>query len=416
MKYTWDILSWPCFNSQDGFFGSIEKNKLILSLKNNYEFMKPKATALISFLFISIFISTSGYTPTKHNPANSAENAVTKRYLYVAVPGIRDYLGYGGHGILVFDIDNSHRFVKRINTKGFHPDNTPSNVKGVAVSVPLNSIFISTIESLQRIDLATDKLVWEKTFEGGCDRMSISPDGRTMYLPSFEKGFWNVVDCATGDIIKKIDVYKRAHNTIYGPSGKRVYLDDIASPWLYIADATKHELVHKVGPFANFVRPFTINGKETLAYVTVDSLLGFEVGDLITGRKLAQIQVKGWAMGPVRRHGNPSHGIALTKNEKEIWLADGHNMRLHVFSADAPYQQLTTIPLQDMPGWISFSIDGKYAYPSSGEVIETKTRRIMTVLQDEFHNNVASEKMVAIDLAGNKAVKAADQFGIGGLR
>jgi DNA-binding beta-propeller fold protein YncE len=114
--------------------------------------------------------------------------------------------------------------------------------------------------------------------------------------------------------------------------------------------------------------------------------------------------------------GNPSHGIALTPDEKEIWLADGHNMRLHVFKAVKPYQQLTTIPLQDMPGWISFSIDGKYVYPSSGEVIETKTRKILTTLQDEFHNNVASEKMVQINFTGTKAVKTGDQFGIGGLR
>ena len=118
----------------------------------------------------------------------------------------------------------------------------------------------------------------------------------------------------------------------------------------------------------------------------------------------------------MRRHGNPSHGIALTPDEKEIWLADGHNMRVHVFSAVAPYQQLTTIPVQDMPGWITFSIDGKLVYPSSGEVIETKTRKILTVLQDEFHNNVASEKMVEINFAGNKVVKAGDQFGIGGVR
>ena len=375
--------------------------------------MTPKNTALIIGV---LFIFTSASIPIHQKPAYNAEDAVTKRYLYVAVPGIRDYLGYGGHGILVFDIDKNHRFVKRIATKGFHPDGRPSNVKGVAASVPLNSIFISTIESLQRIDLATDKLVWEKTFEGGCDRMSISPDGRTMYLPSFEKGFWNVVDCATGNIIKKLEVHKRAHNTIYGPSGKYVYLDDIASPWLYIADTKKHELVNKTGPFANFVRPFTINGKETLAYVTVDSLLGFEVGDLTTGMKLAHVEVKGWNPGPVRRHGNPSHGIALTPDEKEIWLADGHNMRLHVFSGTVPYQQLTTIPVQDMPGWITFSIDGRFVYPSSGEVIITKTRKIIGTLQDEFHNNVASEKMVEIDLVGTKAVKAGDQFGIGGLR
>jgi hypothetical protein len=123
--------------------------------------MKGKVILFVSFI-ITIFIFTSAYSPLVHKPAATDDVAAIKRYLYVAVPGIRDYLGYGGHGILVFDIDNNHRFVKRITTKGFHPDNTPSNVKGVAVSIPLNSIFISTIESLQRIDLATDKLIWEK--------------------------------------------------------------------------------------------------------------------------------------------------------------------------------------------------------------------------------------------------------------
>lgn len=379
--------------------------------------MKAKLNILILLLAGLFIISVSARMPLIHHPTPAvAAPAEVKRYLYVAVPGIRDYLGYGGHGILVFDMDNNHRFVKRINTKGLHPDKTPSNVKGIAVSLPLNSIFISTLESLQRIDLTTEKVVWEKAFEGGCDRMSISPDGKTMYLPSLEKGFWNVVDCNTGEIIKRIDVFKRAHNTIYGPSGNHVYLDDIASPWLYVSDAKTHTLVSKIGPFGNFIRPFTINGKETLIYATVDSLLGFEVGDLTTGKKLTRVEVEGWNIGPVRRHGNPSHGIGLTPDEKELWVADGYNMRVHVFRAVAPYHQLTTIPMQDMPGWITFSIDGKYVYPSSGEVIDTKTRKILTTLQDEFYNNVASEKMLEIDFADNKAVKAGNQFGIGQIR
>jgi len=367
----------------------------------------------VALLGLVIMLISAGKPAQPGHIAAVTSHADAKRYLYVAVPGIRDYLGYGGHGILVFDIDNGHKFVKRINTQGLHPDKTPSNVKGIAVSIPLNSIYISTLESLQRIDLNTEKVVWERSFEGGCDRMSVSPDGKTMYLPSLENKFWNVVDCATGDIIKKIEVYKRSHNTIYGPSGKLVYLDDIASPWLYIADAKTNSLVNKIGPFGNFIRPFTINGKETLVYATVDSLLGFEVGDLKTGKKLTRIEVEGWEPGPVRRHGNPSHGIGLTPDEKELWLADGHNMRVHVFSASPPYQQLTTIPVNDMPGWITFSIDGKYVYPSSGEVIDVKTRRIITTLQDEFLNNVESEKMVEIDFEGGKIIKAGDQFGIG---
>ena len=356
-------------------------------------------------------IAALAFTSAKYKPTGNAP--AVHHYLYVATPGIRDYLGYGGHGILVFDMDNGHKFVKRIKTQGLHPDKTPSNVKGIAVSIPLNSIYVSTLESLQRIDLRTEKIIWEKSFEGGCDRMSISPDGKTMYLPSLEKDSWNVVDCETGNVIKKISGFKRAHNTLYGPSGKFVYLDDIGNPWIYVVDAKTQEVVSKTGPFANFVRPFTINAKETTVYVTVDSLLGFEVGDLQNGTKLQQVEVQGWSRGPVRRHGNPSHGIGLTPNEKELWLCDGFNMRLHVFAAAPPYQQLTTIPLQDMPGWITFSIDGKYAYPSSGEVIDVKKRKIISVLQDEYNNNVASEKMVEIDFDGKKAAKTGDQFGIG---
>ena len=360
-------------------------------------------TRYLLFLLL-IILNYTGNAQSKIEP---------KRYLYVAVPGIRDYLGYGGHGILVFDINNNHKFLRRIKIQGFHPDKSPSNVKGIAVSIPLNSIYITTLESLQRIDLTTEKIIWEKQFEGGCDRMAISPDGLTMYLPSLEKEFWNVIDCKDGNIIQKIKVNKRAHNTIYSRSGNAVYLDDIASPWLYVADAKNHTLSNKIGPFSNYVRPFTVNGKETIAYVTVDSLLGFETGDIKTGKKLASVKVEGWERGPVRRHGNPSHGIGLTPDEKEIWLCDGHNMRLHVFKNEPPYQQLTTIPLQDMPGWISFSLDGKYAYPSSGEVIDVKTRKVLLTLKDEHHNSVGSEKMLEIQFNGNKPAKAADQFGLG---
>lgn len=376
--------------------------------------MKSKIRFYSILLCGLVLLSFSAWKPhPKEKQISKVEVPPTGRYLYVAVPGIRNYLGYGGHGILVFDIDNGHKFVKRIKTQGLLANGIPSNVKGVAVSVPLNSIYVSTLQTLQRIDLTTEEVLWEKTYEGGADRMSISPDGKTMYLPSLEKTFWNVVDCESGDIIKKIEVVQRAHNTLYGQSGKHSYLADIASPYLHVTDTKDHTIIKKIGPFGDGIRPFTINSEETLTYVNVDNLLGFEVGDLKSGKVLARVVVQGWDMGSVRRHGNPSHGIGLTPDEKEVWVSDGHNMRLHIFSAEPPYQQLSTIPLQDMPGWITFSIDGKYAYPSSGEVIDVKTRKVLFTLQDEFYNYVASEKMVEIQIQENRVVQAGDQFGIG---
>ncbi|WP_373520448.1 YncE family protein [Aquiflexum sp.] len=376
--------------------------------------MKSKIKFL-AFLFCGLIVMLStAWMPVPEKKSDSEVfTPPSGRYLYVAVPGIRNYLGYGGHGILVFDIENNHKFVKRIKTQGLLPSGIPSNVKGVAVSVQLNSIYVSTLQTLQRIDLSTEEILWEKSYEGGTDRMSISPDGKTMYLPSLEKTFWNVVDCETGEVIKKVEVVQRAHNTIYGPSGKHAYLADIASPYLHVTDTKDHTIIKKIGPFRDGIRPFTINSEETLTFVNVDNLLGFEVGDLNSGKVLARVTVEGWNMGDVRRHGNPSHGIGLTPDEQEVWVSDGHNMRMHIFSTKPPYQQLSTIPLQDMPGWITFSLDGKYAYPSSGEVIDVKTRKVLLTLQDEFYNNVASEKMVEVHINNNKVVAAGDQFGIG---
>ncbi len=375
--------------------------------------MKTPAILLIIFLLCAVSFTFKSVSAPEKILGKESQSPESGRYLYVAVPGIRNYLGYGGHGILVFDMDNEHKFVRRIKTQGLLSNGDPSNVKGVAVSVQLNSIYVSTLQSLQRIDLTTEEILWEKAYEGGADRMAISPDGKTMYLPSLENTFWNVVDCETGEVIKKIDVYRRAHNTLYGSSGKHAYLADIASPYLHVTDTENHEVIRKVGPFGNGVRPFTINSTETRAYVNIDSLLGFEVGDIQSGDVLARVVVQGWDMGKVRRHGNPSHGIGLTPDEKELWVSDGYNMRMHIFSAEPPFRQLTTISLQDMPGWITFSLDGKYAYPSSGEVIDVETREVLSKLKDEFNNFVASEKMVEIHFGNHKAVKAGDQFGIG---
>jgi hypothetical protein len=74
---------------------------------------------------------------------------------------------------------------------------------------------------------------------------------------------------------------------------------------------------------------------------------------------------------------------------------------------------VASIELWDQPGWITFSLDGKYAFPSTGEIIDVKTRKILTTLKDENGNRVMSEKVVEIHVDGKKAVRAGDQFGVG---
>ena len=109
------------------------------------------------------------------------EAASERRMLYVAEPGIRNYVEYGGHGILVFDIDDEHKFVKRIPTGGVNEKGEPLNVKGVCASAITKRIYVSTLRHMLCVDLVTEKLLWERTYEKGCDRMSISPGSATFW-------------------------------------------------------------------------------------------------------------------------------------------------------------------------------------------------------------------------------------------
>jgi hypothetical protein len=349
--------------------------------------------------------------------ATASEPARDSRYLYVAVPGIRNYLEFGGHGLLVFDINNGHKFIKRIPTAGVDASGKPLNVKGVCASAATKRLHISTIKTLTCIDLLSEKVLWEKSYEGGCDRMALSPDGKTIYLPSLEKDHWHVVDALSGDIIKRLEPKSGAHNTLYGGDGKWVYLAGLKSPILSIANAKEHAITRRCGPFSNPVRPFTVNGKQTLCFVNINELLGFEVGDLVTGKKLHRVEVEGFTKGPIKRHGCPSHGIGLTPDEKELWLCDAANERMHVFNATVmPPKQIASIKVREQPGWVTFSLDGAYAYPSTGDVIDVKTRKIIAGLTDENGGQVHSEKMVEVHFRGKTPVRTGDQFGIGRAR
>jgi hypothetical protein len=330
------------------------------------------------------------------------------------VPGIRNYLDYGGHGLLVYDIDRGHRLIKRIPTAGLDAKGVPNNAKGICASVRTKRIYISTIQQLMCLDLVSEKLLWEKRYEGGCDRMAITPDGSLIYLPSLESAFWNVVRGDDGEVVAHVVPNSASHNTIIGIKGDEAYLAGLHSPHLVVTSTKTHEILRTVGPFGSSIRPFTVNGRQTLCFVNVNDLLGFEVGDLITGRKRFRVDVTGYEKGPTKRHGCPSHGIGLTPDEKELWLTDAHNSRMHLFDATVmPPRQIASIPLKDQPGWITFTIDGDFAYPSTGDVVNVKTRTIVAELKDETGRPVQSEKMVEVDFQGDQPVRVGDQFGIG---
>src|SRR5437763_17150947 len=97
-----------------------------------------------------------------------------RHFLYVVEPGIRNYLEFGGAGILVFDMDNGHAFVKRIETPASR-EAKPDNMKGICASAVSKRLYFTTTKKLYCLDLLSEQTLWEKALPQGCDRMSMTP-------------------------------------------------------------------------------------------------------------------------------------------------------------------------------------------------------------------------------------------------
>src|SRR5438876_7139729 len=82
-----------------------------------------------------------------------------QRFIYAALPGVGggNNLKYGGAGILVFDIDHDHKFVRRIPLQGAPPPEPArqESIKGIAAHAQTARLYVSTSRRVAAYDLLT---------------------------------------------------------------------------------------------------------------------------------------------------------------------------------------------------------------------------------------------------------------------
>jgi DNA-binding beta-propeller fold protein YncE len=333
-------------------------------------------------------------------------------------------------GVSVYDINDSHKLLRKIVLTD------TGDYKGISASVQLGKLYITSYQKdeLLCIDLATEKIDWRRHYDDGyADSQAMTPDGKTIYLPLRDGESWWVLDAATGEPKAKIPVTHGKeyaaddhpilgvgpHNTWMNRDGSRVYMEVLTDPYVYIADTRTNKIIGKVGPFSKGIRPFAVTDDERYVYANVDWLLGFEIGAAKTGKewggkmlhrieaKTPEARVAQIPNPPARKpHSTPSHGINIRPDQKEVWIVDGVYGYVYVYDITSlPPKQVAEVPLfqnpseRPHPGWLSFSIDGKYAYPDGGAVIDTATKKVVSRIP-------TSEKLVEVDFKDGKAVKA----------
>ena len=369
--------------------------------------------------------SSAGTEAREGRSSSGSLRGPTERELvYVTLPGtLEGSWDANGTGIVVLDARNNYNFIKRIPTWYVPASRNPEQVAGVTASPVTQMIYVATRGRLGAIDLNTEKMVWENAYDGQCcERPQISPDGSFMYVGSDLQDFWYVVNPKTGELITKVKspLSPGAHNLNLSLDAKLAFMSPNGKV-MGIADTGTHKLVKTI-EFPDNIRVFVVNHDASLIYANNNNLLGFVIADVKTGEILHKVEVQGfgwpgkWNVTPRPRipHGCPSHGIALTQDEREVWLADGINNYIHIFdNTKMPPKQVDSIKTTAGPYWITIGIDGKLAYVSSGDIIDIKTRRIVGQMKDEYGRVMHSEKLLDMLFTSGKLTRVANQFGNG---
>lgn len=347
-----------------------------------------------------------------HFPADAASSR-SPRALYAVNESPADR-----GSISVYDIDAGHRLIKTIQTVPRVGD-----VRGVAASALTAKLYVayrdvSGAGMIYCLDLDNDRIVWNKPLGPGVDRLAIDPAGKRLYVPTGEyeaADFINVVDAATGDIVRRVYFSNHSHDAQYplsGPIFQATKAGDGSGNYLYLINP-KSYAVSRVGPYRGVLGPYAVDGASHYVVDDVIGLWGMQVADLKTGR-IVTATIPDHPPGPA---GLP-HGIGWTPDQSEVWQ-NGNQSDPHVYVWDMrnPMAPVLKRKLRLSSGqgsrWLTFSIRGDYAYvapatKSAGktEIFDVRTYRPAGAI-------AASEDMLEIDFADGKISQVGDQYGIG---
>jgi len=364
--------------------------------------------------------AASGAAPPARRGPNDSFRPRARHLLYVTEPGSLEKPGWAnGVGIVVLDINDSYHFVKRIPTWEYAGSMSPEQVSGVAASPVTNMIYVAARGRLGAIDLGTDKMVWSVTLDGKCcERPQVTPDGKIIVVGGDLQDYWYEVDALTGKLIGKLEAPEspNSHNLNLSADGKTAFMSP-NNKVMTISDIKSRKVIKTIR-FPDNIRVFVTNKDSSRLFVNNNNLLGFVIADVATAKVVKTVEVISvnwhakWDVTPRPRipHGCPSHGIALTPDEKEIWVADGLFNKIHIFSNTEDPKEIDTIDTNGGAFWMTFGLDAKHAYASSGDIIDIATHKIVGQMKDEFGRTMTSEKLLDMTFDNGHAQRVSNQF------
>ncbi len=261
---------------------------------------------------------------------------------------------------------------------------------GIAVSPDGSRIYVS-VESIEKVldvvDAKTLQVIKRIPLSGVANLIDLTPDGRWLYvaiaqeyddLSAFPQikaqpnGGVDVIDTASLERVKTIPLKGGIHDLNVTPDGKYVIAGSSrgAKPpanMMDVIDTKSNEVAWSLlmnpapSPMAITKNP---DGSTKTIYGQLGGLNGFAVVDFATQTKTAEIKLPELPADKQNRSGPPapSHGIAVTADQKTLLVNSRLNSALYAYSLP-DLKLLGGVELGGRgAGWLTISPDDKTAY------------------------------------------------------
>jgi hypothetical protein len=320
--------------------------------------------------------------------------------------------------ISVYDIDRGYRLVKTISTVPNVDD-----VRGVAVSAVTGKLYVSYrthsgVGMIYCLRVYQDVVLWNRAIKPDVDRLSIHPNGRLLYVPTWEGGsadYINVLDADSGAVVRAVNFSNRSHDTQFplsGPLFQETKATDGSGNYLYMIDPSSYA-ISRIGPYSGILGPYAVDSVSRHVVNNVTGLWGMQVADIKTG----QIVSASIPEHPLKQPGL-LHGIGWTPDESEVWenssYSDPHVYIWDMLDPMVPKLK-EQLSLRGKHGghWLTFDLKGDYAYIAPEKNSEDGTEIFDARTYKSVGSIGSSEDMVEIDFTDGVITGTSDQYAIG---
>jgi len=269
--------------------------------------------------------------------------------------------------VATIDTNPEKRVVERLGT--------PNYAQDTDISPDGATLYVSRgyMGDVAAFDIATHKQLWVRNLESGrSDHMTLTPDGKWLFVSVMFDNQVEKIDAATGEAKGRFPTGVYPHDNQISKDGKLVYDSSLgqlgglpsgttpkvkpANPMQFtVADIDTLELKTVIAMPVG-IRPWHMNADETVFYAQMSNQHAVASFDFPSGKERTRLDlpVKPGVTAADWDFEAPHHGLALSHDGSMLCLA-GRASDYAALVKAPELELIATIPVADAPGWAAFA-------------------------------------------------------------